>query len=89
MVKKSAQELKIITGNKISKKRYSSSQDPFYFRVEEEPVIHKSPKHFSVFYYDPEYSIKLIQSDCIDTLKLVSPDSVDMIFADPPYFRSN
>lgn len=32
---------------------------------------------------------QLYQGDCIETLQHLEPESVDMIFADPPYFLSN
>jgi site-specific DNA-methyltransferase (adenine-specific) len=31
----------------------------------------------------------LYLGDCLDVLRTISDDSVDMIFADPPYFLSN
>ncbi|HSN15702.1 MAG TPA: site-specific DNA-methyltransferase, partial [Anaeromyxobacteraceae bacterium] len=31
----------------------------------------------------------LVQADCISTLERLPPQSVDLIFADPPYHLSN
>lgn len=38
--------------------------------------------------YEKE-EITLFQGDCIDILNMAAPESVDMIFADPPYMLSN
>lgn len=40
------------------------------------------------YYYETK-DFKLIQGDCIDILKKIKSKSIDMIFADPPYFLSN
>ena len=32
---------------------------------------------------------KLYLGDCLELLRKMKPESVDMIFADPPYFLSN
>ena len=39
------------------------------------------------YYYD-EKNFKLIKGDCLEVLKKIEPNSIDMIFADPPYFLS-
>jgi site-specific DNA-methyltransferase (adenine-specific) len=39
--------------------------------------------------YFEEQNVKLFHGDCIDTLNSLPENSVDMIFADPPYFLSN
>ena len=39
-------------------------------------------------YYEKK-DIKLFLGDCIEILEKATPDSVDMIFADPPYMLSN
>ena len=33
--------------------------------------------------------IKIFQGDCLDILQAVPAESIDLIFADPPYFLSN
>ena len=40
-------------------------------------------------YYYEEKDFKLIQGDSFKILKGIEPKSIDMIFADPPYFLSN
>ena len=40
------------------------------------------------YYYEKD-DFKLIQGDSLEILKKIKPQSVDMIFADPPYFLSN
>ena len=39
-------------------------------------------------YYEKS-RFKLYQSDCLDILNTLPENSVDMIFADPPYFLSS
>ena len=39
------------------------------------------------YYYDKK-NFKLIKGDCLEVLKKIEPNSIDMIFADPPYFLS-
>lgn len=41
------------------------------------------------YYENEEYHIKLFKGDCLEILPLLPRDSIDMIFADPPYFLSN
>ena len=36
-----------------------------------------------------EVVIIIYNDDCIKILNILEPNSVDMIFADPPYFLSN
>ena len=38
---------------------------------------------------DPKHQIRIYQGDCLEILPLVPENSVDLIFADPPYFLSN
>ncbi|GHT07681.1 hypothetical protein AGMMS49532_00950 [Endomicrobiia bacterium] len=40
-------------------------------------------------YYSKKKKFTLYNGDCIEILKLLPIDSVNMIFADPPYFLSN
>lgn len=40
------------------------------------------------FFYESETCI-LIQNNSLEVLKDIEPESIDMIFADPPYFLSN
>ena len=39
-------------------------------------------------YYEKD-NIQLFLGDCIEILEKATPESVDMIFADPPYMLSN
>ncbi|MCI4626169.1 MAG: site-specific DNA-methyltransferase [Candidatus Magnetoovum sp. WYHC-5] len=43
----------------------------------------------STFYEHKDYDVKLIKGDCITYLNSCEEETVDMIFADPPYFLSN
>jgi site-specific DNA-methyltransferase (adenine-specific) len=38
---------------------------------------------------DPKHHIRIYQGDCLDLLALIPESSVDLVFADPPYFLSN
>ncbi len=41
------------------------------------------------FYASPDDSLRLYQADALELLRRMQDESVDMIFADPPYFLSN
>jgi len=47
-----------------------------------------SPK-FKYYFQSPERHFQLIQGDSLQVLKKIPEGSVDMVFADPPYFLSN
>ena len=38
---------------------------------------------------DPKHHIRIFQGDCLEILPAIPEGSVDVIFADPPYFLSN
>ena len=40
-------------------------------------------------YYYEDKDFKLIQGDSVKVLKSIESKSIDMIFADPPYFLSS
>jgi site-specific DNA-methyltransferase (adenine-specific) len=40
-------------------------------------------------FHDPKHHIKIFQGDCLEILAAIPENSVDLIFADPPYFLSN
>ena len=40
-------------------------------------------------FHDPKHGIKLYQGDSLELLGAIPAESVDLIFADPPYFLSN
>ncbi|MFH1622768.1 MAG: DNA methyltransferase, partial [Candidatus Omnitrophota bacterium] len=41
------------------------------------------------FFEDKERSVYLYKADCLEILSQIPEGSIDMIFADPPYFLSN
>src|SRR4030042_1679506 len=69
--------------------KYSLSRNPLDFYVSEKAATYGETRPFSVFYDDQEHSIRLLKGDCIETLNQARENTVDMIFADPPYFLSN
>ncbi len=40
-------------------------------------------------FHDPKHDIRIYQGDCLDVMAALPEESVDLIFADPPYFLSN
>jgi len=68
---------------------YNLPKDTLEFYVSEETPSYGKKKPFTVYYDDPKHSVKLLKGDCIDILNQARENSVDMIFADPPYFLSN
>jgi site-specific DNA-methyltransferase (adenine-specific) len=38
---------------------------------------------------DPKHHLRIYQGDCLDILAQLPESSVDLVFADPPYFLSN
>jgi site-specific DNA-methyltransferase (adenine-specific) len=38
---------------------------------------------------DPKHHLRIYQSDCLELLPQIPESSVDLVFADPPYFLSN
>ncbi len=38
---------------------------------------------------DPKHHIKIYQGDCLEIMAAIPENSVDLVFADPPYFLSN
>jgi site-specific DNA-methyltransferase (adenine-specific) len=40
-------------------------------------------------FHDPARHIKIYQGDCLEILAALPAESVDLVFADPPYFLSN
>lgn len=70
---------------------YSIPENPIEFYISEETSSYENngKKPFTVYYDDPENSVRLLRGDCIAILNQARENSVDMIFADPPYFLSN
>lgn len=71
--------------------RYSHPENVMEFYVSEETASYRNngKKPFTIFYDNPEHSVRLLKGDCIEILNQARENSVDMIFADPPYFLSN
>jgi site-specific DNA-methyltransferase (adenine-specific) len=40
-------------------------------------------------FHDVKHHIKIFQGDCLEILAAIPADTVDLVFADPPYFLSN
>jgi site-specific DNA-methyltransferase (adenine-specific) len=40
-------------------------------------------------FHDPKHGIKIYHGDCLEILPAIPEESIDVIFADPPYFLSN
>jgi site-specific DNA-methyltransferase (adenine-specific) len=68
---------------------YNLPQNSITFCVSEETASYGSKKPFTIYYDNPEHSVRLLKGDCIEILNQARENSVDMIFADPPYFLSN
>ncbi|MBI3793353.1 MAG: site-specific DNA-methyltransferase [Nitrospinae bacterium] len=67
--------------------KYNRGADDFY--VSEESTSYGNKKPYSVFYENQEPLVRLLKGDTIEILNQSRENSVDMIFADPPYFLSN
>ncbi|MBI4297972.1 MAG: site-specific DNA-methyltransferase [Chloroflexi bacterium] len=77
-------------GKDVSEKtEYVIRQNPLEFYISEQTVAYAKKKPFLVCYDDKEHSIRLVKGDSIEILNQAKENSVDMIFADPPYFLSN
>ena len=40
-------------------------------------------------FHDPRHDVTIYQGDCLEVMAALPAESVDLIFADPPYFLSN
>src|SRR5260370_9824819 len=50
----------------------------------------KSPSTLpSPAFDDPKHHLRIYQGDCLEILSSIPENSVDLVFADPPYFLSN
>ena len=74
-----------------NKTTYRLPENPVEFYISEEATSYGNDgkKPFTVYYDNPEPAIRLLKGDCIKILNQARENSVDMIFADPPYFLSN
>lgn len=67
-----------------------SARSKDLFCIKEEPdADNNKAKPFTVYFNNPEHSVRLLLGDCISILNQARENSVDMIFADPPYFLSS
>jgi len=72
--------------------KYNYSDHSIEFYISEETVAYGNngkKKPFTVYYDNPEHSVRLLKGNCVEILNRARENSVDMIFADPPYFLSN
>ena len=53
------------------------------------PLTGDSPALPEPAFHDPRHGITIYQGDCLQVLAALPAESVDLIFADPPYFLSN
>ena len=53
------------------------------------PNTASSPALPPPVFHDPRHHIKIFQGDCLEILAAIPEATVDLIFADPPYFLSN
>ena len=86
MAKQSSKKTQV-KKNKIA--IYTPSENPLDFYINEEIRPFNKEKIFSVYYDNPEHSVRLLKGDCIKILNQARENSVDMIFTDPPYFLTN
>ncbi|MDY6862293.1 MAG: site-specific DNA-methyltransferase [Thermodesulfobacteriota bacterium] len=76
--------------NKISKfYENSMEKNPCAFYFSEKTATYGKKSPFVIYYDNAKHSIRLLKGDCIEILNQARKNSVDMIFADPPYFLSN
>jgi site-specific DNA-methyltransferase (adenine-specific) len=53
------------------------------------PIPDSRPSLPAPVFHDPRHHIKIFQGDCLEILAAIPESTVDLIFADPPYFLSN
>lgn len=68
---------------------YRYQENPIEFYVSEETATYGKKKTFTTYYKNEEPYIRLLKGDCVEILNQARENSVDMIFADPPYCLSN
>lgn len=85
-------KMRIKSNNKAKRKTshtYNLPENPIEFYISEETSTYKKERPFTIYYDDPAHSVRLLKGDCIEILNQARENSVDVIFADPPYFLSN
>ncbi len=68
---------------------YDYAGNSIEFYISEETSVYEKQRPFTIYYDDPAHSVRLLKGDCIAILNQSRENSVDMIFADPPYCLSN
>lgn len=68
---------------------YQQLNNSVEFYISEDTPVYEKERPFTIYYDDPAHSVRLLKGDCIEILNQARENSVDMIFADPPYFLSN
>ena len=91
MPKKTNNKVKSKAKGSKKTKPYISPENSLNFYISEETASYgnNGKKYFTIFYDNPELSVRLLKGNCIEILNRARENSVDMIFADPPYFLSN
>lgn len=74
---------------KLKPKEYPLPDDTLSFYISEETPEYEKKRPFAVYYDNPEHSVRLLKGNCVEILNQARENSVDLIFADPPYFLSN
>lgn len=88
MVTKPGKKREKQKSEKTSSVKPTPPQNPLDFYIRETKTSYKA-RPYSLYYDDPEHSVRLLQGDCVEILNKARESSVDMIFADPPYNLSN
>src|SRR5579863_5121856 len=74
----------------VSKSSTAPKSAPIVSAPLQEPSAAPAAPHLpDPVFRDAKHHIRIFQADCLDVLAALPPDSVDLIFADPPYFLSN
>ncbi|MDP3259335.1 MAG: DNA methyltransferase, partial [Thermodesulfovibrionales bacterium] len=68
---------------------YRLPEDSSEFYIADATATYGKQQLFKTYYKNEEPYIRLLKGNCIEILNRARENSVDMIFADPPYFLSN
>ncbi len=90
IISKPNNKIRLKTALKYKKiTEYTLPTNYFEFYISEETAKYGSKPPFTIHYHNPKHFVKLLKGDCVEILNQARENSVDMIFADPPYFLSN
>ncbi|MDP3297656.1 MAG: site-specific DNA-methyltransferase [Thermodesulfovibrionia bacterium] len=89
MKRKKSNKSPVLSAKKKRELIHSYKVNPIEFYISEETAIYGKKKLFTRYYDNPEHSVRLLKGDCVEILNQARENSVDMIFADPPYCLSN